>query len=245
MDITSLQHPIVKHLVRLRQNRDYRHEQGTVLIEGKKLVTEICLHQQPEVLLTSDASLIPASVNPKNAIVVPPAMIQKISGLQQSEGILAEMRMPKEASLDKCRFIIALDAISDPGNLGTLLRTALALGWEGAYLLPNTCDPYNEKALRAAKGATFKLPLFSGSWKQLSELVKDNRLTPYVADLNGLSLNDLTCPENALLVLNNESTGPSQEALQQCQKITIPMPGNMESLNVSIAGAIIMYSLKR
>ena len=175
--IESLQHPLVKHLVNLRQDRAYRYEQQRVSIEGKNMIKEL---KGIKRIFSIDDFPIDA----EERIIVSPAVMQKISGVKTPEGVVAEVEMPKNSSLVDKRFLLAIDGISDPGNLGTLLRTALALGWEGAFILEGSCDPYNEKALRAAKGATFRLPLCQGTW----ETVLQSPLPRYVADLEGESL---------------------------------------------------------
>lgn len=241
--ITSVQNPLIKHLVKLRKNTDYRHEHKSLVIEGIKLVQEICARLPPKTLLVSDESLIPEGIRADNIFVVSEDVMQKTSGMESPEGILAEVPMPKPDPLQNKRYIIALDRISDPGNLGTLLRTALALGWEGAFILDEGCDPYNEKALRAARGATFHLPLATGRWKDLQNIIKKNQLTPVAADLKGKDIKGFGHKGGVLLVLGNEAQGISAEAKEICEKVTIPMPGEMESLNVSVAGGILMYSL--
>lgn len=244
MKITSLQHDLVKHFVRLRQNRDYREEHQSVLIMGNKMISEICPHHHTKMLMVYDTTFIPPSVKADQVFLVNEAIMQKVTGLLSPEGLVAEVSMPKPASLEGMRYILACDAVSDPGNLGALLRSALALGWQGAFILTNSCDPYNDKALRVAKGATFRLPIAIGSWDDLNKVIEKNRLKPFVADIKGTPLNELSSTENALLVMSNESHGLSEEAQRICQKVTIPMPGEMESLNVAVAGAILMYTLK-
>lgn len=241
--LTSLQHPLVKHLVRLRQNRDYREECGSVIIEGHKLVEEVSRHHRPKLIATYDLSFIPEGIQPEKVLLVNEAIMHKISSTTTPEGIVAEIAMPASATLLQAQWIIALDGVSDPGNLGTLLRTALALGWEGAFILPNSCDPYNDKALRAAKGATFHLPLAYGTWEDLQGIIKANQLTPLVADMSGDSIEKIKA-KRPLLIMGNESQGVSSQALQQGKKVKIPMTGPMESLNVGVAGSILMYALK-
>lgn len=244
-EISSLQHPLVKHLVRLRQNHDYRDEHQTVFVEGIKLIQELSQSHHIKTLCATDACLIPENVKTDDAYVVSSAIMQKITSLQNPEGLIAEMEMPQMASLKGMRYIIACDGINDPGNLGTILRSALALGWEGAFLVNNGCDPFNDKALRAAKGATFRMPLAQGSWNDLETLIAENNLCPLAADINGTKLDKFSSDKGLLLVLSNEAHGLSPEASQHCQRITIPMPGQMESLNVAAAGAILMYTLKK
>ena len=244
--LTSLQHPIVKHLVKLRQNCDYRYDHQAVIVEGVKPIKELVSKRPFKTLLVLDESLVPPGAKSKETYVVTEGILHKISGMQTSEGILAEVEMPANASLKGCKRLIVLDGINDPGNLGTILRTALALGWEGAFIIQDSCDPYNEKALRAARGATFRLPIAQGSWEDLKRLITVNRLNPVVADLDGVAPDELKKKkEGIVLILGNEAHGPSAEAKSLGQAVTIPMPGPMESLNVSVAGALLMYALTR
>ena len=238
-EITSLQHPLVKRLVKLRQNRGYRYSEQSVVIEGIKMVREIGSQTTPHVIMTQDPSLIPELT--ENVILVTEQILKKISGTQNPEGIVAEVPMPSSANMQGLDYILALDGISDPGNMGTLLRTALALDWKGAFILEGCCDPFNDKAQRAAKGATFRLPIAFGNWTELQNLSQENGWQPYLADLEGESLETFQPPDKMLLVLGNEAHGASETAKMFCQKLTIPMSGQMESLNVSLAGGIIMY----
>lgn len=244
MKITSLQNPLIKHLVKLRQNRSYREDNRTVVVEGIKLVNELSEKQMARVVLAYDVTFVPKKWKNVEIIEVSEGVMQKVSGMVHPEGLLAEIEMPASSDLMGLNFIIAFDGISDPGNMGNLLRTALALGWEGAFLLEGCCDPYNEKVVRAARGANFKLPLHEGSWEGLKQLIEKNALTSFVADLEGISPNELAPQSKALLVLGNEAHGPSEQANTICQKITIPISSQMESLNVASAGAILMYLIR-
>jgi RNA methyltransferase, TrmH family len=243
-EISSLQHPLVKHLVRLRQNRDYREEHQSVMVEGTALVREVCQQHPAKLIMTYDETFLPAGVKAEEVVLVNEDIMHKVSGVQTPEGIVAEVAMPKPASMKGKRLIMACDGVSEPGNLGAILRTTLALGWDGAFLLNNSCDPFNDKALRSAKGATFRLPIAMGTWKDLQKIIKENRLEPLVADVAGTPLGSIRVKDGVLLVLGNEAHGPSEESRQICQAVKIPMPGEMESLNVAVAGGILMYVLK-
>lgn len=231
--ITSLQNPLVKHWVKLRKDGDYRHEMQTLLIEGKKQVAEA---NEIVALITTDPSI-------PNATLVSEEVFAKISGMKAPEGIAAEVKMPQAGLWTKLDRLLILDAISDPGNLGTLFRTALALGWDGIYLLPNCCDPFNDKALTSARGATLKIPFRQGGWEELEVILKDYNITAFVADLEGVSLNAFNPPANIGLVLGNEAHGPTKDTLKRCIALTIPIQ-SIESLNVAIAGGIMMYTLR-
>lgn len=239
--INSLQNPLVKHLVKLRQESDYRNEQSLLVIEGLKPILEVLPWIKK--IFYSDIKFLPQIQAPE-IYKVSDAVMKKISGMTSPEGILAEVEMPKYHSLKGKNDILAFDGINDPGNLGTLMRTALALGWEGIFLLPNCCDPYNEKVIRAARGAQFRLSLYKGTIADLKRLILENNLSPYVADLEGMKPEEISKQKRTLLVLGNEAQGASQEIISLCSKVTIPMPGDMESLNVAVAGGILMYVLR-
>lgn len=243
--IRSLNHPLIKHLVHLRQNTDYRHEHESVVIEGIKMVKEVASHYPVKALLAYDETFIPKGLKADKVYLATEEVMKKASGMKSPEGVMAEVAMPKIATLKSKRYIIAIDGVNDPGNLGTLLRTALALGWEGAFVLNESCDPYNEKALSAARGATFRLPIMQGNWEQLKKLIKEESLHPLVADLSGTPPSQIKPVNGLLLVMGNEAHGPSEEAKSLCQAVSIPMLGKMESLNVSVAGGILMYELQQ
>lgn len=239
--ITSAQNPLIKRLVKLRQDRQLRYEGKSVVIEGIKIIREVAQHTPLKALFCCGEP--PKEIYARQTFIVPEHVMQKISGTKSPEGIVAEVVMPPEGSLEGKRRILAFDQLNDPGNVGTLIRTALALGWEGLYFIDNCCDPYNEKALRAARGATFHLPMRSGSWEDLEKLSVQNKWSLLAADISGSTPEEISPTENILLVLGNEAQGLSEETHRRCKKVTIPMAGEMESLNVAIAGAILMYIL--
>lgn len=240
--INSLQHPLVKHLVRLRKKRLYRYEKRTFVVEGIKIIKDL---QVPiKNLLIEESKTFTGDLKAEEIIYVSSAVMKKISGTVSPEGIIAEVTMPAQASFKSSDNIVIIDNINDPGNLGTIIRTALALSWNGIFILENTVDPYNEKTLRSAKGAQIKIPMAFGSWQDLLQIIKKNNWNCFVANLSGISLNEATMQPGTALILSNESQGPSEQALAAAKSITIPISHNMESLNVAIAGGIIMYNLK-
>lgn len=242
--LSSLAHPLVKELVRLREERSERTARGSVLIQGKKMITEVAQHTSVKLLMVADESLIPVGVQTQEVVIATPEIVQKVAGVVSAEGIVAEVTLPAPGDLHGLTRVVALDGVSDPGNLGTLLRTGLAFGWQGVFLLENCCDPYNDKAIRSAMGATFRLPLNTGSSAELQSLAQQNDWDCYVADLKGNRPESVARDRPLLLILGSEAHGPSATARQFAKAITLPMAGPMESLNVSIAGAILMYLLR-
>lgn len=247
--ITSLTHSNVKRWVRLREEASERVQEKSVLIQGKKVVTELAAHSTLQSLIVTEA--IHRSYYPyaHETFVVTEEIMKKVTGVPHPEGIAAVVDLPQETNLSCCSWILALDGVSDPGNVGTLVRTAYALGWEGIYLLPGSCDLYNDKALRASMGATFHMKYQSGSHEELLKLQESSRISFYRADLIGISVESLTsCQrplEKALLVMGSESHGVSPQICLKSQAITIPMHEDIDSLNVAVAGGIMLYMLRK
>lgn len=242
-EIQRTSHPLVQLWGELRSKKRVRQEQRAVFVEGLKLVRELAEMGIVQTLITIEEQRRLFARYACEHVVVSSQVMRKLSAVEAYEGVAAIVSLPQESALAQAQAIVALDRVSDPGNLGTILRTALALGWHGAFLLDGCCDPYNDKALRAAKGATFRLPWQEGSWQKLAQLVQQQHFTMLAADLQGVPLAAVERPHKPLLVLGNESLGLSKEAQQLCQRITIPLAGDMESLNVGAAAAILIYAL--
>lgn len=231
--ITSLQHPLVLEWVKLRQNRAFREKEKKLLISGEKMVCEvsvdtlIALNETPKVLA-------------KDTYIVNEQILKKITGLTHPDGFAAIVSLPPPQDLTQKKYLLILDQISDPGNLGTLLRTALALDWEGVILTPGTVDLFNDKVLRSGKGAHFHLPY---SYMEVEEILKMN-VHFYTADLEGLELDEVEFQKPRALILSNESRGVSPWSELMAQKVKIPMNPNAESLNVAVSGGIILYKMR-
>jgi TrmH family RNA methyltransferase len=236
--ITSAQNPFVKACVKLRESSRERKERGECLLVGKKIVME---SPAPKILILAEGVEFKSDLE---KVIVSNDVMKKITGLMTPDGVAAIHPLPKSGTFKNIRRLIAFDGIQDPGNLGTLLRTALALGWDGAYFLPNTCDPFGEKGLRASLGASLRFPIGQGDVEELKKICKENQMTPLAAHLNGIPFDQVDLCQSILLVLGAEGQGISDEMQQFCEKITIPMSGEMESLNVATAGAILLYGLK-
>ncbi|KAJ6840040.1 spoU rRNA Methylase family protein [Iris pallida] len=280
--ITSTSNPLVKHCVKLRQSSSYRRSQSSALVVGLTPIMEICQYQDFKVdeppmvdcLLLLDGTEIPEVFNDSYSSVVhvSPNVMKKLSGMQSVESTegIAILRLPssfydmnvnQEEGVYGNWFpsphrILVLDGIQDPGNLGTLLRSALALKWDGVFLLPGCCDPFNEKVLRAARGASFQLPLVYGNWSHLNSMRSRFQMKMLAGhpenNSEGLTktsslsraLADSLLGEPLCLVLGSEGNGLSEQTLQCCELVSIAMAGLFESLNVSVAGGIFLYMLQ-
>lgn len=243
--IESLQNPLVKHLVKLKENKSYREKEQKALVFGNKSIHQIEKKMMPLRIFGSSPSDFSFFPECHDFTLVTLPILKKISGMASFHECIAEFSLPSPSTLLNKNYIIAFDEISDPGNLGTLMRTALALGWEGAFILPNCCDPFNDKAIKASKGASFLLPYKQGTHDELVFLCKSLDAPLIIADLEGEKLSPLNKLPKAILLLSHEGSGVKKEIKQFGKLVTIPLSGEMESLNVAAAGAIIMYEVKK
>lgn len=242
--INSSQHPLVKRLVKLREDRDFRHSSQHVVVCGMNLIEELAPRVRFRSVLLEDEFHPGFELNAESIYRVPAPVIKKASGLVHPEPIVAEIDMPKAKDLDAANFLLILDGVSDPGNLGTLIRSACALAWDGVFLTPGSADLFNDKAIRAAKGATFTLPFKVGSYEELHALLKRRDMQLFAADARGNPVaGGFSAP--LALALGNESRGLSPQLKEMAKMLAVPMSNEMDSLNVASAGAILMYAMKR
>lgn len=234
--ITSLQHPLVKECVELRKNRSIREEKKLVFLSGENIIREYTG------IIEKIFSLAPSKLKAKENILVTEEILKKITGLEQPDGLAALVPLPNPQDLSNKKRILILDQIQDPGNLGTLLRTALSFGWEGVIATPGTVDFFNEKALRSAQGATFKIPFCWQTEEEILSCYPPQHL--FVADKVGENFENVSPDRPIYLILSNEGSGPQAWAEKKGSKISIPMQNRVESLNVAIAGAILLYALR-
>lgn len=228
-EILSLQHSFIKHLVKLHASKAYRYEHMTTFVIGSKLVNEF----KPKIILTEKDSNF--SVAADEQLVVSKQIMRKITGQSNPEGIVGVVTLPQFKILFDKNRLIAFDGVQDPGNLGTLIRSALALGFEGGLLLPGTADPFQDKVICSSKGASLRFPLMQTTWDE----IKSAPHTTYLADIEGS--HNTKYDEMLILVMGNEGKGLSPEA--EGTKVTIPIQG-VESLNVAAAGSILMHQIR-
>ncbi len=242
--IISLQHPIIKYLVKLKNNKKFRKQENQVLILGDKIVNDVCKSIIPTMLITTKKEL-GNTYKCENIISVSDHIMKKVYEMPTFEGLAAVVPMPKEEKIHNQKRILLLDKISDPGNFGTLIRSALAFNFEAIILSESSVDPYNDKALRAAKGSTFFIPIINYSQNDIIKILSKSQFNVYIADIEGRSINDLKFKEPLILVLGNESHGISLAIDKKPFQITIPISENIDSLNVAIAGSICMNEINK
>lgn len=242
--ITSKDHTLVKHIVRIRENRRYREESCEMIVTGNQVIAELMAKIKPNMLIGEPSFL---KTFPQNipSFEVTKELLKKMTALESPPDGFAVFPLPKSSSLKGKKYILASDEIQDPGNLGTILRTATALGWEGIFLLSASVDLFNEKTIRASRGASFLLPFARGSWDALETLIAEGGFSLLVASLDGADVRKFPTKEKITLLLGSEGRGVSMIAKEKGTAITVKQTSDMESLNVAVAAGILMYELKR
>ena len=250
--ITSSQNPKLK-LVRTLQGRaKERREANAFVVEGVRLVEEaVKADWQFEFVLFSDGLsergkelVTTLTANQIEVEETSGDLLQNLSETETPQGILAVLPLANLPIPDSPNFVLIPDQIRDPGNLGTLLRTAAAAGAQAALLPPETTDAFAPKVLRAGMGAHFRLPVHSMRWDEIREQIIDLQI--YLADMNGRSCWETDLRQPLALIIGSEAEGASEEARKlTAQKIAIPMPGNIESLNAGVAGSVLMFEVLR
>jgi RNA methyltransferase, TrmH family len=236
--ILSTSNDLVKHWARLQKERSYRQATGKVLVEGKNLLKDLIPRHKPLRFIVIQEDQDAVSSCEEDLIIISKEVASKISGVEEPEGWFAEYQLPASEIPSCIEKALILDRLQDPGNVGTILRTSLALNVRTVFLIEPCCDPWNPKAIRAAKGAQFDLSLVFRTWESIPA---DAPL--FVADIKGEDIASLSAQNGWFLVLGNEAHGASIPPSYHPKFIKIPMPGPMESLNVSQAGAILLYML--
>ncbi len=168
---------------------------------------------------------------------------------ESPQGVLAIAEIPERTLdtlpvADRAR-IVVLDAVQDPGNVGTILRTAAALGATAAISMPGTVDLWNAKVVRSAMGASFHVPAFACSWEQLDAFSLHQAVVLWGTDAAGTALEALVAPDRLALVVGNEGAGMSIESRARVKDLaSLPISSAVESLNVAVATGILLYQLR-
>lgn len=253
--IQSKDNKTIKHIISLQQ-RKYRQKFGEYMVEGIRAVTDIGKKDCLRSILIRESKrselepLVEKGFTVSSVYVVQDPIFDKIEHSVNGQGILG---IAKKCVNDLHSLIVedglyvALDGVQDPGNLGTIIRTAVAAGAKGIFLLKGTVDPYNEKCVRSTMSALCNIPIFEDvTLSEFYDFIKDNTIKTYVTSLeNAKPYHTISYAKQTMIILGNEGNGVSRELIEMCdQAITIPMYGDIESLNVSIAAALCMYKVR-
>ena len=230
--------------------KKYRKENGIFIIEGIKSIIEFFPsdYQMLSVyFLPQYQSLLPKLPTNIKLFEVTNAELEKISALQAPQGILALVSIPEPAIIDKTalksRFSLVLDGVQDPGNLGTIIRTADWFGFKDVICSANTVEVYNPKTVQATMGSLSRVRV---SYHDLKDLLTDINMPIFGAMLNGNSIYETQWGTEGLVILGNEGQGVSQEIINLIDRpVTIPRVGQAESLNVAVSAAIFCADISR
>ena len=250
-EITSVHNPQVKAWRALRDKRA-REECGCFMVEGIKMTGEAAQHARVRSVLfeqgamdkISGALLEQLEAQGAQLFCVSEAVLKAVSEAKTPQGMLACVEFPQTRPMTG-RLIVALDGVQDPGNVGTIIRTADAAGFEGVLLAPGCADVFSAKVLRATMGSIFRMPVaYAADFPAVLSHLHAQGYEILSSELSGSPFYERKKSERAVLIIGNESAGVSREASAQAtQRLRLPMRGGAESLNAAVAAGIMMYEL--
>ncbi|MCA1056391.1 RNA methyltransferase [Rossellomorea aquimaris] len=245
--IQSSKNPVVKQWKKLLTKKG-REESHTYIVEGFHLVEE-ALKQQDTVieLIFIEGTDLPGKWNLDGVdlIQVSEDAGKALADTETTQGVFAVCRQKDASDINGKKFLL-LDGLQDPGNIGTIIRTAEASGIDGIILGKGTVDPYNPKVLRSAQGSHFHVPIIRGELAEIISVLKEKGIPVYGTALEGGEEYTSIKPRDSYaLIVGNEGNGMSPDTLSQTdQNLYIPIYGKSESLNVAIAAGILLYYFK-
>ena len=245
--ITSRKNPYIAHLRALGRDGAARRAGGEYVCDGVKLLREAL---QFDACVTSvlwngaPALTLPDGVTQYSA---PQDLVEYASPLVNSPGPVFTVKIPEAALPERLEHVIVLENVQDPGNVGTVLRTANALGMDAVVLTGACADLYSPKTVRATMGAIFRQPVIVCDLNQLRALLQTHALTLYGAALTDAARDLRTVSlDRAAVAIGSEGRGLSAELLQLCDgQVIIPMRPEAESLNAAVAAAVVMWEIAR
>lgn len=243
----------VRLVKRLRTHKT-RAREGAVLVEGVRAVSEALdagvevsfVVTSPRLKMSAGGARLAERLATYGPVVVEDGELERLSDTEQPQGVLLVCREP-EARPDRIfagRRYLVLDRVQDPGNVGTLIRSAVAFGIEAALCLDGTADPWSAKAVRASAGMVFRIPVVKAVISEVTGRLADLDVPLYVADVRGVGVSDAATEGSFALVVGNEAGGVRRQLVNRArQSLAVRMPGPAESLNVAVAGSILLYAL--
>ena len=247
--ITSKTNPHIKQVKQLVTSAKARRESGLFVVEGDRIVSEVPVESIRYLYVSENHEKhFDLSAFPRYEVVGDEAF-KAMSDTVNPQGVLAVLRQPvyKTEDLIKSKdnsLYLILDDIRDPGNLGTMIRTAEAAGVRAVLMSPGCADIFNPKVIRSTMGSIFRVPFVSCELVPAIEKLKNRNVTVYGAALEGsVSYKDVQYKGSCAFVIGNEANGISPEVLKSVsEKIFIPMEGKVESLNAAISAAVLLFN---
>ena len=244
MILTSKNNPLVKETAALKEKKA-RKEQGMFLVEGRKMAVE-CQRSDFEIDRVFVAESY-AGDNPfaeEKNVYVSDDVFRFLSDEKTPQGILCRIKIPTRALTAPKGKCLLLDGVADPGNVGTIIRTANAAGYEEIYLTEECADPYSPKSVRASMSGVFFTKIYRGNRAEILSVLAETPIV--VADMAGENVFSFAPPKRFALAIGNEANGISDMVQERAtHTVKIPMQATQESLNAAISAGIIMYVLNK
>lgn len=248
--ITGRTNPLLSHIRKLNTSRAYRRAQGEFPCEGPKLLAEaLRWGAAVTTAVFAQGTSLPPLPETVRLVEVPQALLEHICDTETPQGVLFLCRIPALTLAEplSARRLLVLDGVQDPGNVGTIWRTADAFQLDGLVLLPGCADPFSPKTVRASMGACFRLPVWEADRDTLAAALAVQGLPLYGTALREDTVDvremDLSA---AAVVIGSEGKGVSNETLSLCAKtIQIPMSPRCESLNAAVAASVVAWEMYR
>lgn len=250
INITSTSNETIKYFISLNDKKT-RMNAKRFIVEGYHLVNEASKTNLLEAIISTDEKEL-KKINNVKRYLVNDAIINKIATTKNPQNILGIVKMLDHNITNLLPIIkenktklVMLDDVNDPGNLGTIIRTAAGLGYDGIIMSPNTVDLYNEKVIRSTQGVMFKIPIIKANLQEVIKMLKKEKVFCIGTALtNAKDVKHITKKDKFAICLGNEAKGISKEVLDSMdENVRIAMNNDVESLNVSIAAGIIMYEM--
>ena len=243
--ITSRKNPLLQQVKKLLSSKKAREEAGLFVSDGTKLLEEaVRYYPGLETVILSDGirANVPESVR---VVRVPEDVMASISPMQTPQGALFLCRLPERTAFLPQKGMLLLDGIQDPGNLGTILRTADALDIP-VVLLEGCADPYSHKVVRSSMGAVLRRPVIQAGWEQVREACKEAGIPLAVTALSSRAVDIRTADLKTMAaVIGSEGQGVRREILESADReLIIPMNPHCESLNAAVAATIVMWQMR-
>lgn len=252
--ISGKDNQLIKNVAKLQINARYRKESGLFLLEGLRLCDDaLCNNIHFEKLLFTQSfreknqDMLQSFLdNSDEGFEVTDALFKKISDTVAPQGVIAlcEMSQNEDFAFKKDGKYIALENIGDPSNLGAICRSAEAFGIDGIIVSSDGCDPFSPKVLRASMGTVLRMPIFITS--DFLRAIGECNLKKFACVVNkdSVRISDIDFNGGCISLIGNEGSGLTEAAVGLCDKcITIPMAGRVESLNASVAAAVVMWEM--
>ena len=244
--ISSRKNPLLQKVKKLLSSRSARQKEGLFVADGTKLLAEaIRFYPGLDTVILSEGVNVPGIPERVRVVEVPEDVMASISPMEAPQGALFLCRVPEKTEFVPKQGMLLLDGIQDPGNVGTILRTADAMDVP-VVLLEGCADPWNWKTVRSSMGAVFRVPVIQSDWETVKNACRESGIPIGVTALSDRAV-DIRSAElgKMALVIGSEGRGVRREILDEAdQELIIPMNPHCESLNAAIAAAIVMWQIR-